>query len=165
MSDMSLGTSSAKRATWRTTDCRPVVERIIKENPGVGREEWFRLFYSEVRDDDDQVRSIIQYYFDLVLMALNRPARASSTATRAEVRERTKALKTQIKARVEQEAKIVLMQMLMPNNKILGDCTGAECRRFGGWLTELSRRVPAKSTVAETLSEAQLYKLWQQTRK
>jgi hypothetical protein len=159
MTFMDLGTSSAKRATWRETDTRPLLQKLIAANPGVDNVTLFKLFWNEIEDDKDHLRSIAQYWFDLALLALQRkPHRTKPRAQ--EQREHVETVKEGIKQRIEHEAKVVLLQLLMPNGKTLGECSGQDCRRFGGWFTILARKVPAGKLVADTLSEKQVYQIW-----
>jgi hypothetical protein len=53
----------------------------------------------------------------------------------------------------------------MPNNKRLGDCTGAECLAFGSWMALLAKEVPSTKIVSQVLSEKQVWKFWQIARK
>jgi hypothetical protein len=49
----------------------------------------------------------------------------------------------------------------MPNGKPLGDCTGTQCRKFGGLFAQLAKHVPRQKTVRSVLKEADVQKLWQ----
>jgi hypothetical protein len=53
-----------------------------------------------------------------------------------------------------------LLNWMMPNGKKLGDCTGRECRKAGGWLTRVAAKVPPRKLVRDVLSDAQLQKLY-----
>src|SRR6516164_1704973 len=76
-------------------------------------------------------------------------------------RERAHSVKRQLKARVQEEAKLILLDLLMPNGKTLRNCTGADCECFGGWFTRLAKHVPAKKLVGDVLNERDVRKLWQ----
>jgi hypothetical protein len=69
--------------------------------------------------------------------------------------------KDALKERIQHEAQIVLLQMIMPNQKKLYDCTGQDCKQMGGWLKAIGEKVPAKKTVGETLTEKQVRLLQQ----
>jgi hypothetical protein len=157
MTDMNLGVSSAKRATWRETDTRPLLQDIVAKNPKLDDKKLFQLFWNEIEEDKDHLRAIAQYWFDLAMIALRRRPHDN----RVKRTKRYEEAKTKIKQRIQQEVTSALLQLMMPNGKVLGDCTGKECATFGGWFSALAEEVPAKSTVAETLSEKQVYKLWQ----
>jgi hypothetical protein len=72
--------------------------------------------------------------------------------TAAELRAATEATKALIVGR--------LLDLIAPNGKPLAQCTGADCRRIGGWYGRLAAKVPPRKTVGAVLSEAQLRKLW-----
>ena len=65
-----------------------------------------------------------------------------------------------LRDRIEREAQIILFDLIMPNGKKLPQCTGAECRTFGGWFTKLADKVPAKKKVGNVLSEGEVRKLY-----
>jgi hypothetical protein len=56
--------------------------------------------------------------------------------------------------------RVVLMEWLMPNGKALGDCTGAECARMGGWHRAIAKRVAPRQIVRKVLSEDDVQALW-----
>jgi hypothetical protein len=56
-------------------------------------------------------------------------------------------------------AAIVLLDLMMPNQRALRDCTGAECAGFGGWFAAIARRVASDEFVGDVLDEAQLQHL------
>jgi hypothetical protein len=167
MTYIEQGVKGAYKATWRDANPRTIIQKVIRDNPGAGEKNHQKMFMDEIRDDHDQLMATAAYYFDLNYKYLTRPPR--TRASNAEARERRKktvaSATSHIKQRIKDEAKLLLMDLLMPNNKPLGDCTGADCKRFDGWLAKLAAVVPAKKTVRETLSEDELHRLWQQQRR
>ena len=57
------------------------------------------------------------------------------------------------------EAAVKLLDLSMPNGKPLRDCTGSDCKKFGGWLGKIAAKVGARQKVGSVLSEAQVRKL------
>jgi hypothetical protein len=166
MSSLDIGMSSAKRATWRDTDTRPLLRQIVEQNPKADDLEVLNLFWQEVKDDKARLFSIVRRMVDLDLIALRRKPRrrrspSSPPPLAAASRQQTERMKEKLQARIDREVKSALLALVMPNNKPLAECTGAECKTFGGWFSALAEKVPAKATVAETLSEKQVYRLWQ----
>jgi hypothetical protein len=169
MTDINLGITGAKRATWRREDTRPLLQTLVENNPRLDDEELFELLWQEVINDEKQLRSIVRYWYDLALLALRRSAprasgrrqsaRAAATPS-PEQRARTDKVKEQLKERVTQEA-ILLLKLPMPNGKELGRCTGADCRTFGGWFTALADKVSARQIVGNALSEKQVRRIWE----
>lgn len=66
--------------------------------------------------------------------------------------------------RIRVEAKTELLSLLMPNGKLLGDCTFGELSQFTStyrsFLERLSRVGRAKQKIKTVCSEAQLLQLW-----
>jgi hypothetical protein len=169
MTHVDLGMSSAKRATWRETDTRPLLQQIVDAHAEADNKELFRLFWKEIRDDEDHLRSIALYWFDLAMLALRRkprPRSADSVSTPqngngARRADAAVTLREKIDERVRHEAVTFLLQLEMPNGKTLAKCTRDDCRSFGGWFIALAKKVPPKKLVADVLSEEQVYRLWQ----
>lgn len=165
MSDTHLGASSAKRATWRDTDTRPLLRQIFDANPNASDHELFRLLWLEVRDDPDHLQSIVQYWFDLAMVAIRRPPQRRATSPSiapADYQQKIAEAKTGIRRRIVSEAKIILLELLMPNGKRLGNCTGHECKQFGGWFAAIAKKVPARKIVVDVLSQQELFEIWKQ---
>jgi hypothetical protein len=53
-----------------------------------------------------------------------------------------------------------LLDWQLPNGKRLGDCTGRECRKAGGWLVRVAAKVPPRKLVRDVLDQGELQKLW-----
>lgn len=163
------GIQGAKRATWRDNDPRPLVARIIAENPKLDINAAFEVFWQEIHEDSDLLQTVARYYWDNAFAAHVRSVRLSMPEQRKQrelaERKAVEEAKARIQARVRHEASIILLTMKMPNGKPLGECTGKECGTFGGWFQVLADRVPSRKTVAEVLSEKQLQSLWENNRK
>lgn len=161
MTHIDPGVYGAKRATWRSTNPRELLSRIIAA--GGDDATWRALFWDEIADSNnghkdpqwDQLFAIAQYWLDLNIRAVAPRSARTSAASKpaAEIKE-------QIVKRIEQEAKLILLDLMMPNGKTLGQCTGQDCRRMGGWVLKIAKAVPTKSKVSDVLSETQVRKLW-----
>lgn len=66
------------------------------------------------------------------------------------------------KAREKIKGKLIkgVLNLVVPNGKHLGDCTGAECMSFGGWFVRVAEKVGPKRLVRDVLSEKQLRELY-----
>jgi hypothetical protein len=51
------------------------------------------------------------------------------------------------------------LELIMPNGKKLGQCTGTDCLRFGGWLSKVGEAVGPTRLVGDVFSENDLAKL------
>jgi hypothetical protein len=54
------------------------------------------------------------------------------------------------------------LKVTAPNGLKLADCTGAECRKFGGLYTEIGEAVSANKTVGEQLTKEEAQRLWRE---
>jgi hypothetical protein len=165
MSHIDLGTTGAKRATW-SENPRKLLKDIIDDNPNSSEAEWRRLFKAAARNEDDQIDAVLDYFLDNTIRSLmprKAPERTAAAAARVkEARERAVYVKERVESRVREAAKIVLLELTMPNGKKLGECTGADCKRFDGWFHRLAKVVPVNKRVDETLSEKRLQQIWRQ---
>ena len=159
------GIRPSKRATWRESNPRVLLQRIAKEHPKASEEELWKLFREELQDDEDYLWSAVRYCFDASMVALLRgdppksPAGPGRTA-----RPSSSTTASPIEKRVEQEIQIKLLVTPMPNGKTLGQCTAPECARAGGWLAILAKKIPARKTVADVFTEQQLFATWKATK-
>jgi hypothetical protein len=167
MSEM-VGTQGAYRQTWRKGSPRSLLQALISKNTKASEKEIHQKFWLEIEDDKELLRACVEYWLDHNYRSLIQGVERSSvkqTAERAKERaENVAAATSKLKARIEFEAKRVLLDWIMPNNKKLADCTGAECRQFGGWLTALGKKLPANRTVSQVFNEEQLQKIFQSPR-
>ena len=62
---------------------------------------------------------------------------------------------------IKKIASQVLMTLRLPTGKTLGESTGAECRRCGGWLAKVGDRVGPRGIVGKKLNEQQLRAMWE----
>jgi len=53
-----------------------------------------------------------------------------------------------------------LLDLITPNGKLLRDCTGAECRKFGGFYARISKKVSPGQKVGNALSAEGIVGLW-----
>jgi hypothetical protein len=160
------GMAGAKRPTWRTVNPRALLKTTILANKNASNTELRELYWKEVEDDKNHLRAIVESFLDnnmrsmmMPVPAARSPAKSSNGASVAKT-EAVAKIKQKLQERVNYEAKIALLELVMPNNKVLGDCTGPECKKFGGWFANLAKRVPRNKTVAQTLSEEQVRKLY-----
>ena len=158
MTQIDQGTLGAKRATWRDTNPRKLLRQLVEKDGEAG--DWSEEMWDTIKNDVSDIgilRAIFQYWYDnnirsLVpeLMGRRRTEQVARTAQ-------------QVEAGAAQFRKLILLSLVMPNGKPLGDCTGAECRSFEGWLSQLATLVPPNQKVADVLTEEKLQELWNRT--
>lgn len=169
------GSLGAKRATWHKANPRELLNEIIAKRPKAGAKAWRTAFTEIIEDDARQFitgeldrsesyfAAVIHYSFDNALLSLTRNAKPSSAERRQrkDVRAAASAsVKGKLQQKVRQEARIILLNLGMPNGKTLGKCTGGECSQFGGWFVWLAKLVPHNDRVADTLTEDEVRQLW-----
>jgi hypothetical protein len=85
----------------------------------------------------------------------------AETRTEAKTDAKTEAkteTKTKLNEHIKTQAKIILLDLMMPNGKALRDCTGIDCRKFGGWFGRIADKVGRKK-VGDVLSEKEIRNL------
>lgn len=162
--------------SWRATSPRALLDHLYERNPEFSRDQLLKRFEECVRERDDFIKSIIEYWFTNNYNSLLR-LRESAIRERGgvglgtspevvAVREKAarEARETITKA-VEKRARLMLLDMVMLNGKRLRACTGEECRVLsktaGRWLAAIAREVGAKKKVGEVLSEDRLHELYE----
>jgi hypothetical protein len=156
------GTQGAFRATWRKAQPRLLLERLIRDNPKATEEQIHSLFWQEIEDDGDTLRACVEYWLDnnyaSILRFKSQPLGSAPSAALAGTKEREQ-VRQKIEHRIKHEASLVLLDLIMPNDKPLGDCTGNECLQFGRWFANLAKQVPPTKIVRDVLSEREASRL------
>ena len=154
MSLQELGTTGAKRQSWRTGGPREMLQKMMLMYPKDTEDDLLKRFTDEVIEDTQRLAVIIEYWFTNNYRSLSRDV---SPAARAKVKEaiavETAAVKVAVIKRIKSEAKIMLLKMMTPSGKPLGKCTGAECVKFGGWYVRVGKKVGATKIVDSVLTE------------
>lgn len=154
MTHMDLGQRGAKRQSWQRANPRAVLEALYRKHPDASEEELAAKFWDEIRSDDDVLKVIaLDYWFPNNYRSMIVPP-ASPPRTRMRVA--AAAVQKQVEAGIQKQARLLLMDLLMPNGKTLSECTGRDCQRFGGWLKKISTRVKPRQKVGDVLTETDL---------
>jgi hypothetical protein len=134
---------------------------VIKEMPESSEHAHKLAFKRMVLSEgyEDFVAAIIQEWqaikYSTALRAARPPGLAEIKAA-AQKQQRRKAEETALVKTAKQVMGARLMEMVAPNGKPLGDCTGAECLAFGGFYGAIGRKVGAGQVVRDVLSGADL---------
>ena len=155
MTSLDGGIYGAKIQSWRRANPRNLLMRIITQNPGVPESELADAFWAEVQTDEECLKVItIDYWFPnnyrSLLTSNKRPRATTGQASK---------IRSQIKAGIRKEAKRMLLDFIMPNGKMLRNCTGRDCAKFGGWMGKIASKIKPGEVVGEKLSEDQVRKL------
>jgi hypothetical protein len=157
------GTQGAFRATWRKVQPRLLLERLVNENPDANEEKIHLMFWQEIEEDKDYLRACVEYWLDNNYASILRPKSKEAFERNHSVKRDE--VKKKIKQRVQQEVYVALLELEMPNGKPLGDCTGRDCKKFNNWFATLAGKVPANKLVRDVLSENEIYKVWQASKR
>lgn len=173
MQEIHTGSQGAKRQSWEPGNPRPLLLRLAREHPKADADALekahLEAIIEAIRDGDfDYVRGLHSYWFGNNLQsALNAdpdlkrsfspPARAAEhkmvDATKADA-------KAAIAAHIERSAKLVLLDLILPNGKKLRNATGADCKglapKMGIWLANIARKVQPNQTVGKILTEKEV---------
>ena len=163
MTHLDTGTTGAKRQSWKATNPRELLKRIMEDHPKWDKDRVLQTFLTEVSDNRRYFETIVEYWFANNFHSLverpSSPHRFRQAVTTATVDVRQK-----VEQQIEQKAEVMLLDMLMPNGKMLRDCTGAECSKLstkiGGWLLRIAKRIKPTQTVGSALNEAQARELY-----
>jgi hypothetical protein len=102
------------------------------------------------------------YWFDLNYYRLvadyPRPGESKKDAQKRKAGE-AKDFEDKLSAAVEAKARQLMLDMIMPNEKRLRDCTCEECRGMGGWLMAIAKKGLPKQLVGDVVSEAEVRKM------
>lgn len=150
------GHQGAKRASWKKNHFRDLALKVCEEHPKADVEELADLFLKELENFPDYMESIAVYIMANVRASLDpgksrhpgRPGKADDAIFEK--------VTNQVAARV-------LMNLRMPTGKTLGESTGAECTRAGGWLKAVGTRVGPRGIVSKKLSEKDLVEILKKT--
>lgn len=134
---------------------------VIKDLPNAGEVQHKRAFKRMVLSDgyEDFVEAIIQEWqsikYSTALRAAQPPGiseiKAAAAKRKARREEETSLVKT-----AKQVLGVRLLEMVAPNGKHLGDCTGKECLLFGGFYEAIGHKVGADQTVRDAMTAKEL---------
>jgi hypothetical protein len=159
------GHTGAKRTSWEHYNPRDLVIRLVRDYPNADDRTLARHLHDRVLGDEQEyLLPILLHFVRNTLSALERSeARKASEAREkqaAEEREDVTRVKDRVTEHVRKEAEKILLDLEMPNGKLLRDCTGKDCTRFGGWYRRLAKSVGPRKLVGAMLSEEEVRKLY-----
>jgi hypothetical protein len=173
MTYIDTGHTGAKRTSWSEANPRDLMLKIRKRHPTADRDENFAFFLEAMDKPGNQkyLHAIFEYYHTNAYKALvndeAKPKPAKPDKTKPAAKEKAAAAKQQatgkaadtVTAIVETQAKIVLLDMVLPNGIALRDCTGDDCRSAGGWLRKVGDLV-GDNKVGDVLDENKLRSIY-----
>jgi hypothetical protein len=158
MTDIHMDTPGVRghtRSTWRdVTHLRGMLLMLIARHPDASRDELEGFYLAEAEMVPALVDEALRRAFDNDLAQINkapRPRKPPQSVSEDAVAEAVEKVRT-----------IVLLDLVQPNGKKLRECTGAECRKAGGWLVKVAERVGDDGVVGAKLSEAEVVSILEQ---
>ena len=131
-------------------------------NPAASRNEAFRHFMSEVKSDPEWIEVLAREYFNRTANSWmpRRTDLGYVFGRSAKYVEQQKALERNTQDAVRRVSdtfrKIILMDLTLPNGKMLRYATGAECVKAGGFYLEVAKHVKSTQVVDKHLTEDDL---------
>ena len=146
---------------------RALLEHLIAIHGTDNRERLLILFDEQLRERDDLLNVVIEYWFTNNLgayLTAKERAKPEEVARVAQIRkEAASETRAKIHRAVEAKARLMLLDQVMVNGKKLRACTGEEClamsKTYGRWLAAVAKEVPPATKVGEALSEDSLHHL------
>ena len=140
-----LGRQGAKRSSWTKVHYRDLALKVCHENPDADVEELAEIFLAALEKHPEFMESIAIYIMANIRAALTPRSQPVTD------------LETRV---IKQVAAKVLMKLPMPGGKTLGQSTGAECIKAGGWLAAVGHKIGRRNIVGEKLKEKDLQAMW-----
>lgn len=137
--------------TSSASNPREIVTRLYEKYPTASREMLFAEFQRLLAQDEAGQRAVALYFF--VNMSRNRnrpPAEVGSREQREAAQQRAV---NQLKEHI---VRVVLLDLPLPDGKLLRHATFAECAAVGGWFAKIAKQGKPRQIVGKVLTEKQL---------
>ena len=168
-----LKTGAAHVRRLATKNPMEVLRKIIEQDVTADNDRRFKKWDVLIMKDPELLLAVKQYAFKLWNTQLERDMRAAKAAEdteNAENAEDASPLKRRTKAELEEEAapivsraqKILVLDIVMPNNKRLRECTGQYGKSLGGWIARIAGKVKPTDIIGTVVSDDQAQKLWRE---
>ena len=138
---------------------RKLLVEIIDENRVLDKKAIFDLFSKQVKVSQVMTRAV-QWYFFINMYEYhttsrhsvggNRPGREMTASQRLEQR----IVQDEMVESIKQQ--LVMLDLVMPNEKLMRDCTGLEVEQFGTRYQRIAQKVGRQNVVGSVLTEDQV---------
>jgi hypothetical protein len=158
MTDISTDTANTPgvrgqtRSSWRD-GLRGLFMLLYRQHADANRAELLEFYLAEAKGPDFSASPQNEAYID---DALKRAFDNDFTAAHRSDRPQRRAAARDVSTLVDSIRAGVLLDLVMPNGKLLRDSTGEECEQAGGWLVQVGARVGRTGIVGALLSDADL---------
>ena len=125
---------------------------IIDGDPTADNKRLFNAWFAAVKQDEEYLEAVAWHTFANLIAALeNRKRKQAVPKTQTVAQQRA-----EINALMSKLTDIVLMDLQLPNGKVLREATFAECSAAGGWFKMLAAKGKPSEVVGEVLTEQDL---------
>lgn len=156
-----LETAAHTAQHGKSIDYFDLMVTVIRESPKGNEKEWLREFIALIRKEDYE-----DYLLDAIRRAwglgFTRAHAAAIPIARAKLNRQAdarRAFADKTTAKAEAVVLSRILDMPTPLDKPLGDCTGAECAKLGGFYRKIGSAIDGKDIVRKKLTEAALVKM------
>lgn len=159
----------AKLQSYHKENPRDVLLRLHRDHPASSAGALTKLFFKEIEDDPDRdgyINTIVEYWARNTLTSIT-SQNGKTRGVQHVVRNAKSSTVADAVAQAKQRVVQRLLTLVMPNGKLLGECTGAECLRMGSEQTLLGKRlikighkVGTRQRVENALDEDDLKAIW-----
>lgn len=137
---------------------------VIRVDPEASKESHLAQFRTLLLQEDyyEFLEALILEWFSIkfsTAMRAAQPPTAEALRKRAAARKADRKRESDLITKAKGLIGTRLLDFIMPNSKKLRDCTGAECKQFGGLFARIGKRVGNKRVVGDVLSAEQLARL------
>lgn len=139
---------------------RDVLKEIISSNSGLEKPDLFSVFVRAISASKGMTRAV-QWYFFINMYEGLATSRSKGNGSQHSGRKLSISQRTEQRilhaAMVESiTSQLVLLDLLMPNEKTLRACRGSEVEKFGTGFQRIAQKTGKSNLVGDVLSEEQI---------
>jgi hypothetical protein len=170
MSELNTGIYGAKRQSWKSSNPRDVLKRLIEASPHSDDIDLLYECWESLKQREDYLFTVFEYWFannyrSLMLPKISDAEQEIRTQkTKCQFEHIKNSIKTKIGKKITDEINIALLEMILPHGKQLRDTTGKDCAilgpKVGAWLTVVASKVRPNQKIGDALSEDQIKEIY-----
>ena len=157
---LNLGTTTVSRKNMS----HKFLRQLKRDNPNFTQEQTLKEVRAQFRANSVFNNDFEEIFDDIILLWFfnayrtvfaEKPDRKASAQRQADIENTIRASLDRV---IRNKAAIMLMNMVMPNGRMLKECTGAEVRRLADnpWLMTIADAIRPRQHVGNVLTEEQL---------
>ncbi len=155
---INTGFTGAKRQSFNENNPRPILKKLMEDNPSAEIDDLVPMFQSEIGEDELQV--IVAYWvnnnYHSLLNQMTRQEDIEVKKATASAKQRGIAAGIKGVTVLAERKAILILNDILPNGKKLGDSTFGELSDIGGVLSKISKLGGPEQRVRDVLSNNDL---------